>query len=64
MERRKVDLPHPDGPISAVMDRGGISTEISKSACFSPYQNENPPGRERPRRWPLTPADVVAGLEG
>ena len=41
MERRKVDLPHPDGPISAVIDRGWITTSISCSACLDPYQNEN-----------------------
>ena len=34
--RRKVDLPQPDGPISAVTERSGIGREISKIACLSP----------------------------
>ena len=36
IERRKVDFPQPDGPISAVTDFSGMSSETSNSACFSP----------------------------
>ena len=49
IERRKVDFPQPDGPISAVIERGGMSTVMSKSACFSPYQNENSRAASVPR---------------
>src|SRR5215203_804606 len=41
MERRNVDLPHPDGPMSAVTARAGIVRLTSWSACLEPYQNEN-----------------------
>src|SRR5690242_4627689 len=41
-ERRKVDLPHPDGPISATTDRSGTVSEMSQSACLGPYQNDIP----------------------
>jgi hypothetical protein len=34
-------LPHPDGPIRAVIDRAGIVSVMSWSACFGPYQKEN-----------------------
>ena len=50
MERRKVDFPHPEGPIKAVTERGGTAIEMLLSACFFPYQNEKsrasmvPPG--------------------
>ena len=40
IERRNVDLPHPDGPMNAVTERAGIVRFTSNSACFSPYQNE------------------------
>ncbi len=36
MQRRKVDLPQPDGPMKAVTAVLGMSTETSKSACLSP----------------------------
>ena len=36
MQRRKVDLPQPDGPISAVTWFCGMSRSTPKSACFSP----------------------------
>ena len=36
MQRRKVDLPQPDGPISAVTWFAGMSRSTPKSACFSP----------------------------
>src|SRR3954454_3661573 len=49
IERRNVDLPQPDGPISAVTLRGAAASEMSKSACFSPYQNENFSARTNPR---------------
>ena len=35
---RKVDLPQPDGPMSAVISRSPTSSEISFSALKSPYQ--------------------------
>ncbi len=41
-ERRNVDLPQPDGPISATTDRSGMVSEMSQSACFVPYQNDIP----------------------
>ena len=40
IERRNVDFPQPDGPMSAVMARGAMARSMSNSACFSPYQNE------------------------
>src|SRR4051812_11906305 len=40
MERKKVDLPQPDGPISAVTARGRTAREMLCSACFFPYQKE------------------------
>jgi hypothetical protein len=40
IERRNVDLPHPDGPMSAVTARGGMDIVMFLSACFFPYQNE------------------------
>src|SRR5437868_12789910 len=40
IDRRKVDFPHPDGPISAVTARAGMARVIPFSACFFPYQNE------------------------
>ncbi|GMV11153.1 MAG: hypothetical protein AMXMBFR55_28870 [Gemmatimonadota bacterium] len=40
MERRKVDFPHPDGPMNAVTERAGIVRSMECSACFSPYQKE------------------------
>ncbi len=36
MQRRKVDLPQPDGPIRAVTARAGMSRDTSNSACFWP----------------------------
>ena len=36
MQRRKVDLPQPDGPISAVTARSGTSRLTAFKACFSP----------------------------
>jgi hypothetical protein len=36
--RRRVDLPHPEGPISAVTVFFGMRIEISRRACFVPYQ--------------------------
>jgi hypothetical protein len=41
IDRRKVDFPQPEGPINAVTLRGGAVSEMSNSACFDPYQNEN-----------------------
>src|SRR5256885_2039190 len=40
MDRRNVDLPHPEGPMRAVTERGGTDSEIVWSACFFPYQKE------------------------
>ncbi len=39
-ERRNVDFPQPDGPISAITDRSGMVKETSNNACFLPYQND------------------------
>ena len=36
MQRRNVDLPQPEGPISAVTWFAGMSRSMPKSACFSP----------------------------
>jgi hypothetical protein len=36
MQRRKVDLPQPDGPMKAVTDLAGMSMLTSNSACLSP----------------------------
>ena len=41
-ERRNVDLPQPDGPISAMTEHSGMFSEMSNSACFLPYQNDMP----------------------
>jgi hypothetical protein len=40
IDRRNVDLPQPDGPISAVTVRGSTASVMSNSACLVPYQNE------------------------
>src|SRR5439155_22452763 len=37
-QRTKVDLPHPEGPIMAVMLNGAIERFTSWSACLRPYQ--------------------------
>ncbi len=36
MQRRKVDLPQPEGPMKAITPFSGTSTDTSFSACFSP----------------------------
>jgi len=36
IERMKVDLPHPDGPISAVTLRAGISSEMPCKTLSGP----------------------------
>jgi len=36
IERRKVDLPQPDGPIRAVTEFSGTSRDTSNRACLSP----------------------------
>ena len=38
MQRRKVDLPQPDGPMNAVILLGATSMETPDSAWKSPYQ--------------------------
>ena len=38
---RKVDFPHPEGPIKAVMLRSSISIFISFKACVLPYQRHS-----------------------
>src|SRR5262245_23970851 len=40
--RRNVDLPQPDGPISAMTEHSGMMREISNSACVDPYQKFSP----------------------
>src|SRR5262245_26757159 len=37
-QRRNVDLPQPEGPISASTERSLMSTEMSNRACLEPYQ--------------------------
>src|ERR1043165_5181196 len=39
-DRSKVDLPHPDGPISAVTFPRDTGIEMSNSALLLPYQRE------------------------
>src|SRR5262249_47877504 len=41
-QRSRVLLPHPDGPISAVIRFRGISMVIAFSASAGPYQTESP----------------------
>src|SRR5262245_1221378 len=41
-ERKRVDLPQPDGPMRAVILPRGIFIEMSKSACLGPYQRLKP----------------------
>ena len=36
MERRKVDFPHPDGPMNAVTARGSMTIETSSTALKAP----------------------------
>ena len=38
--RRNVDLPQPEGPISARTERSGTSSVMSYSACVLPYQKD------------------------
>src|SRR5262245_25754499 len=38
--RRNVDLPQPEGPISAMTDRSAIFRVMSNRACRGPYQKE------------------------
>jgi len=38
IDRRKVDFPHPDGPMNAVTAFGLASTLTSNRACLAPYQ--------------------------
>ena len=49
IDRRNVDLPHPDGPTSAVTVRGCMESVMPCSACFSPYQNEKLSASTEPR---------------
>jgi hypothetical protein len=36
MQRRKVDLPQPEGPMKDMTERSGMSTDTFFRACFSP----------------------------
>ena len=36
MQRRKVDLPQPEGPMKAETARSGMSIDSFLMACFSP----------------------------
>ncbi len=56
MDRRNVDLPHPEGPIRAVTERGWMVRSMLLSACFRPYQNEN-------WRASIVPDCASAGLD-
>jgi hypothetical protein len=49
IDRKNVDFPQPDGPMSAITLRGSAATVISNNACFSPYQNEKLSAETRPR---------------
>src|SRR5713226_4075669 len=40
-ERSRVDLPHPDGPIIAVIFPREIGKVTSNSACLAPYHRQN-----------------------
>src|SRR6476661_7272276 len=61
IERRKVDLPQPEGPMSAVTERGGTASEILWSACFFPYQNENSFASIEPIDSPVVAGRGAAG---
>jgi hypothetical protein len=41
IDRRNVDFPQPDGPISAVTARGETARSMSSRAWFFPYQKLN-----------------------
>src|SRR5262245_21819579 len=41
MQRRSVDLPHPEGPMSAVMRFSATGSDTSCSARALPYQSES-----------------------
>src|SRR5581483_9865774 len=41
-QRTNVDLPHPEGPITAVAWRGGIVIEMSYKACVDPNHAFSP----------------------
>jgi len=36
IDRRNVDFPQPEGPMSAVTPRSGILISMSRNACVSP----------------------------
>ena len=55
IERRKVDFPQPDGPISAVTALGFASMLMSKSACVAPYQKEKSFAASVPMRRTVPP---------
>jgi hypothetical protein len=60
IDLRNVDLPQPDGPISAVTDRGGTAIEMFLSACFFPYQNE----KSRASMVPIVSGALVGTTTG
>ena len=63
MERRKVDFPHPDGPMSAVTSRGAMARLMSNSACVFPYQKLKPSTSMVPPCWgAATSGDVAVAL--
>ena len=55
-----MDLPQPEGPISAVTARGGIAIVIFRSACFFPYQNEKSFASIVPMRFGLNRSAIGA----
>ena len=61
--RRKVDLPQPDGPISAVTFPGSMVREIRSSTLLEPNQALTPVARsvDCPRAGSGDPASVGAG---
>ena len=71
IDRRKVDFPHPDGPMRAVIALDRMSRSMSNSACFSPYQKENCRAASAPRLvtgapdpdgWPRAVTSTVAAV--
>src|SRR5882724_6804996 len=52
-QRRSVDLPHPEGPMNAVIFRGATSRETAWSARLAPYHSE--------RSFTLRTADSMTG---
>src|SRR6185503_4067551 len=63
IERRKVDFPHPDGPMSDVTCLAGMASEMSSRACLAPYQKLKWRASIEPTDA-TSAADAVLGLLG